>query len=295
MSTRHCSRHGFTLLELLVVVAVIALLLAILLPALSAANEMGRAAVCGTNQYQLLQGAIAYSEDNDFMMPWYAFASRRPEGWEWWVTQVSRGMDSWEPQVYTCPSDPVPYEVPVYIYNGLAYMNDGRLYSGEGSNPLTNAPNDKPLREDHADGRTMWLKISFRGACTHIVSGGGWNTGPGEARRITEFARPHKTMVLVEGMQWDQNGKSPVTMHECVNLQHFGSIVNRGASRKIYPSWLRHFGVTNVGFMDGHVESMEPVSMATLAMAWRDQMKPAFRNRFRSGPGKTKPPAGWYP
>ena len=94
MSTRHYSRYGFTLLELLVVVAVIALLLAILLPALSAANEMGRSAVCATNQYQLLQGAIAYSEDNDFMMPWYAYASRRPEGWEWWVTQVSRGMDS---------------------------------------------------------------------------------------------------------------------------------------------------------------------------------------------------------
>ena len=86
MSTRPGSTHAFTLLELLVVVAVIALLLAILLPALSAANEAGRATICGTNIHQLLQGAIAYSEDNDFIMPWYYVAQCRPEGQEWWVT-----------------------------------------------------------------------------------------------------------------------------------------------------------------------------------------------------------------
>ena len=97
MSTRPGSTHGFTLLELLVVVAVIALLLAILLPALSAANEMGRAAVCGTNVHQLLQGAISYSEANDLWMPWYGFANRRLEGEEWWVTQVAQGMDTFEP------------------------------------------------------------------------------------------------------------------------------------------------------------------------------------------------------
>ena len=61
MSITPSSRHGFTLLELLVVVAVIALLLAILLPALSAASEAGRAAVCGTNLNQLFQGAFGYA------------------------------------------------------------------------------------------------------------------------------------------------------------------------------------------------------------------------------------------
>ena len=146
------------------------------------------------------------------------------------------------------------------------------------------------LRSEHAGGTCMWLKVSYRGACTYTVNVGGWNTGPDEMRKITEFARPHKAIVLVEGMQWDQNGKSASTMHACVNLQQFDSIVRTGARHKIYPSWLRHFGTTNVGFQDGHVDRMEPVSMATLALAHADNMKPAFRDRFRRGPGKIKPP-----
>ena len=60
MSTRPHARYGFTLLELLVVVAVIGLLRALLMPALSAANEAGRATVCATNLNQLFHGSFAY-------------------------------------------------------------------------------------------------------------------------------------------------------------------------------------------------------------------------------------------
>ena len=52
MSMRTSAKFGFTLLELLVVVAVIGLLMAMLLPVLSAVAEAGRAAVCGTNLNQ---------------------------------------------------------------------------------------------------------------------------------------------------------------------------------------------------------------------------------------------------
>ena len=87
------SKARFYPSELLVVVAVIALLLAILLPALSAASEAGRAAGCGANEGQLLQVAIAYQDDNDGSLPWYAFPNLRPEGEQWWVTRVARSMD----------------------------------------------------------------------------------------------------------------------------------------------------------------------------------------------------------
>lgn len=54
---------GFTLVELLVVIAVIALLMAILGPALSAAKKMATGAICLGNQKSLILAWILYSEE----------------------------------------------------------------------------------------------------------------------------------------------------------------------------------------------------------------------------------------
>lgn len=55
---------GFTLIEVLVVVAVIALLLAILIPSLKAARAQARMAVCGSNIRQLAFANIGYATEN---------------------------------------------------------------------------------------------------------------------------------------------------------------------------------------------------------------------------------------
>lgn len=53
----------FTLIELLVVVAIIAVLVSMLLPGLGRAREMGRRAVCLSNQHQIHVAATTYSAD----------------------------------------------------------------------------------------------------------------------------------------------------------------------------------------------------------------------------------------
>ncbi len=68
-------RRSFTLLELLVVLAVIMLLIAILLPALGAAREQGRRAVCASNLRQILIGIRIYADNQDGLIP----RSRDPE------------------------------------------------------------------------------------------------------------------------------------------------------------------------------------------------------------------------
>jgi len=57
-------RRAFTLIELLVVISIIALLIAILLPALGAARRSAIDAQCLTNQKQMVTSSIAFATDD---------------------------------------------------------------------------------------------------------------------------------------------------------------------------------------------------------------------------------------
>jgi prepilin-type N-terminal cleavage/methylation domain-containing protein/prepilin-type processing-associated H-X9-DG protein len=64
-STVMSMRRAFTLIELLVVIAIIALLMAILMPALSRAKEQGKRAACLSNLKQLTLAWIMYADENE--------------------------------------------------------------------------------------------------------------------------------------------------------------------------------------------------------------------------------------
>ena len=60
----------FTMIELLIVIAIIAILGALLLPALSKAREAGRSALCLSNLKQIVVGYVGYVHDNKDFIPY---------------------------------------------------------------------------------------------------------------------------------------------------------------------------------------------------------------------------------
>lgn len=78
-------RRGFTLVELLVVVAIIATLLAILLPALQGAREAAKSVACLSAQRQIGWAFVAYSTDFNGYVPPRVGPTRAGTTTEWFV------------------------------------------------------------------------------------------------------------------------------------------------------------------------------------------------------------------
>ncbi|MAE64771.1 MAG: hypothetical protein CMJ18_10935 [Phycisphaeraceae bacterium] len=88
-------RIGFTLVELLVVISIIALLIALLLPAVKKARESVRAVACMSNQRQIYLGLFQYAEDHhQIVVPAYEDGGRT---WAWQAREYLPGTeaDSW--------------------------------------------------------------------------------------------------------------------------------------------------------------------------------------------------------
>jgi prepilin-type N-terminal cleavage/methylation domain-containing protein len=76
--TRQNRKAGFTLVELLVVIGIIALLISILLPALNAAKERANRVKCASNLRQVGQGLLLYANDNKGAYPRTRYDTNSP-------------------------------------------------------------------------------------------------------------------------------------------------------------------------------------------------------------------------
>lgn len=98
-------RPAFTLIEILIVVAIMAILAAILFPVFSRARENARRASCQSNLRQIGLGMLQYTQDYDERLP------RNDSGSDLgtWVDVLQPYLKS--EQIFLCPSDSTPYQM----------------------------------------------------------------------------------------------------------------------------------------------------------------------------------------
>ncbi|HBC88162.1 MAG TPA: hypothetical protein DCZ94_14525 [Lentisphaeria bacterium] len=98
----HCLKRRFTLIELLIVIAIIAILAGLLLPALKTAKEMARETICRSNLKQIGLAFLMYEGDNSGWIPIHAFPSRIQN----YITSQTESLSVRPMEVLKCPSDP---------------------------------------------------------------------------------------------------------------------------------------------------------------------------------------------
>ncbi len=101
--TAHLGQKAFTLIELLIVIAIIAILAAILFPVFARARENARRTSCLSNLKQIGLGALQYAQDFDETMVGTELGDDTPSSPEYfWAEMIAPYTKS--TQILNCPS-----------------------------------------------------------------------------------------------------------------------------------------------------------------------------------------------
>jgi prepilin-type N-terminal cleavage/methylation domain-containing protein/prepilin-type processing-associated H-X9-DG protein len=239
-------RRAFTLVELLVVVAIIAVLVGLLLPAVQAARAAARRTQCINNMRQIGLAIHQYADTHRGQFPLLAYhntvQNSKTEEEKSWIATIAPHLENVD-EIRLCPEDRARMEKEDYAENVVtSYAMNGYLRKGGSANTA---------------GLPPVLVDALKAADKDL------------ADTMNDLLDTHSTIVLFEGIAF-QLSRHYDHVH-CYSWFSEANLANRAAPHfAVYKevekevALDRHPGETaNYLYADGHVDSITNEQIAT--------------------------------
>ena len=252
MKTRYS--RSFTLIELLIVIAIIAILAAMLLPALQSARRTAKMAQCTSNCKQFAQSNHLYAADfNGYVTP---------IAW-------SSGINIWEAIIWNQigGASPMPYETPITSKAWVKSVRNSKLFECPADEDTKGLPDSDSLmpRLSYAINRSAVRNMKSSANAASIPSG--------PVLKTTKFKIPSQ-MIYVCDTSWNKAGGSSAPgrlysdkTHPSYNFKP-GSVCHHWDQGQLAPEFNSGSGETtpwhvsnswNYSFIDGHASNLRPI------------------------------------
>ncbi len=277
---RSAAGSGFTLIEVLVVVAIIALLVAVLMPGLRKAREQARAVACRANLHDFGLAITQYTVQYDPYYPlvpyigstiWYDNPEADDNLFVLWWQKLTPNLGT-----YTCPAtahrvrrpqrvDKIPRDgkirFEIYCDPASDQPRNDFEYHGQLESQLVQDPTDRTVPVG-SFGTSYEYQGWHRGPDTPAIytrlswypfrkKSGGYATVQGEPRTIRNVRRPQSVVLMKDADEGRPYGTPPGSGGGAVVGAPPGMAVNN-----LPEPWDNHGRmVANVLYADGHVVS----------------------------------------
>jgi prepilin-type N-terminal cleavage/methylation domain-containing protein len=239
-------KKAFTLIEMLVVIAIIGILAALLLSALANAKIQAQMRACNNNLHQLATGCLMYSHDNGSKL-----VSSWPLGWDNYVVNPYSWCPGWASTVQD--QDPLYGPAPQFSATNIYALQQGAIWAYVQSAKAYRCPSDDRTVDGVPVVRSYSMNSWVAGRSKNDPSGAStlYPTPEDDAalkymffRKESDFRQPSKTWVLID--------EDASTINDSLFL------VDMAPANGVFDlPTTRHGTVYDLEFADGHIENIK--------------------------------------
>lgn len=225
-------KKGFTLVELLVVISIIALLMSILVPSLARAREQAKRVICTTNLRQIGLANSLYAHDSD----------------DWYVPYYTKSLTIW-------------FQNPLYV-RIMAISKRTDDVDTAAAVMLTlpedyKCPTDRRNQDDALwDDGVSRIDVSYGYNITNLLEGNMWKVGQHYGHKILQIHRPSMKIAFMDSTDYGVYSKYPWFLADYTKYWDKWGDVSGPPNNWHTPAY-RHNEGANIVFFDGHTEYLK--------------------------------------